>query len=199
MQALGKPMRVLSKRNFELIVVASIFFANFWGGLYYLRDHQPYAFYQESFGPALFLACKGKMIEPDAATLQSEQVRKFLTMQTRSFDCKDLPVQAKDTSPRGFSIQMLYLLAASGSIWSVIGISWTSLNYLAAAFAVAIYGLCRLFLPLPWAVGVTVFAFVSASNMEMLPRIRDYSKAPFILGTIFLRDCCSNIRRLENL
>jgi hypothetical protein len=177
------------ERSFELIVAASIFFAGLWGGLYYLRGHEPYAFYQEYFGPALFLACKGKMIQPDAATLQLEQVRKFLTAQTGSFDCKNLPEQAKDTPLPGFSIPLLYLLAASGSIWSVTGISWASLNYLAAAFAgafaVAIYGLCRLFLPLPWAVAATVFAFVSASNMEILPKIRDYSKAPFIVGIMF--------------
>src|SRR5262249_54385498 len=122
-------------------------------------------------------------------TLQLEQVKKFLTRQTGSFDCKDLPVQAKDMPLPGSSIPLLYLLAASGSIWSVTGISWASLNYLAAAFAgafaVAIYGFCRLFLPLPWAVAATVFAFVSASNMEMLSRIRDYSKAPFIVGIMF--------------
>src|SRR5262249_10326242 len=153
-------------RRFELIVAASIFFAGLWGGLYYLRGHERGAFFQENFGPALFLACKGKIIEPDAATLQLEQVRKFLTVQTGSLDCKDLPVQAKDTPISWLSIELLYLLAASGSIWSVTGISWASLNYLAAAFAgvfaVAIYGLCRLFLPLPWAVAATIFAFVSA-------------------------------------
>jgi len=187
-----KPIGVLLKRRFELIVAASIFFAGFWGGLHYLRGHERSAFFQEyfvHFGPALFLACKGKIIQPDAATLQFEQVRKFLTVQTGSFDCKDLPVQAKDTPLGWLSIELLYLLAASGSIWFVTGISWASLNYLGAAFAgafaVAIYGLCRLFLPLPWAVAATIFAFVSASNMEMLPSIRDYSKAPFIVGGMF--------------
>ena len=65
------------ERSFELIVAALIFFAGLWGGLYYLRSHEHGAFFQENFGPALFLACKGKMIEPDAAILQLEQVRKF--------------------------------------------------------------------------------------------------------------------------
>jgi hypothetical protein len=196
MHAPCKPIVILRERSFELIVAASIFFAGLLGGLYYLRGHERGAFFQAYgpyFGPALFLACKGKIIEPDAATLQLEQVKKFLTAQTGSFDCKDLPVQSPfgkpDDALAGSSIVLLYLLAATGSIWSVTGISWASLSYLAAAFAgafaVAIYGLCRLFLPLPWAVAVTIFAFMSASNLEMLPSIRDYSKAPFIVGSMF--------------
>ena len=173
----------------ELAVAVSIILTAFFGSLHNMRGQGYGAFYQSAFGPAIFLACKGTLVEPDAATLESAPVKKFLTLQADTFDCKDLPAQVNVGPVQGFSIQILYLLIVSGAIWSITGVAWLSLNYLGALFvagvAAATYGTCRLFVPIPWAVAATAGFLMSGPHRDMILNFRDYSKAPFLLGIIF--------------
>jgi hypothetical protein len=160
-------------------------------------------FYQSEFSPALIWVCSGtfaslpiainrnlnRKVDPHSAPGLAAATD-FLERKTQSFDCKDLALSPADQTPiDDFQHETLYLIAFVAGIWKISGISWGALVPLAALFAAAmsatLYGVCRLFLRPPYAAAATILAILSPWDAMMMPELRDYSKAPFILGVIF--------------
>jgi hypothetical protein len=181
-----------SARNsrLEIVVPILIFIVTTWAIFSHLGRHAGH-FYQKVFGPAISLACTGRFEDFAGSTEPFKIVNDFLAVKSSAFNCADLPPAPIGRTPiiEILPQQTLYLLFTAGVIWSVTGVSWAAMNYLAAtlagAFALSVYGLSRLLVPLPWAVAVTAFAATARLHLNMIPDIRDYSKAPFILGMIF--------------
>ncbi len=181
---------VKRRGRLEIIVPILIFIGTTWAIFSHLGRHAG-NFYQPMFGPAISLACTGKFEDFTGSTEPFKIVNDFLALKSRDFNCADLPPTPMGRTPitEILPLQSQYLLFTAGAIWSVTGVSWAALNYLGAvlagAFALSVYGLSRLLVPLPWAVAVTACAAMARLHLNIVPDIRDYSKAPFILGMIF--------------
>ncbi len=84
----------------------------------------------------------------------------------------------------------LYLVLAVTACWALFGIAWSSLTPLAGLLfgttVATAYGIFRLALKRPLAIFGALLVLTSPLHLEMVPQIRDYAKAPFILLVILL-------------
>jgi hypothetical protein len=139
------------------------------------------SFLQEKFGPAVGLACRRGFVNPGP----SQALDAFLARRSDSLSCGELPPQAADVPATYEQRFIRYLLMAVAFDWKWFGVSWSRLGPLfALMFATtlcAAYGLFRFAGgPLVAFAGVVPLA-VSVHHLGMLPELRDYAKAPFIL------------------
>jgi hypothetical protein len=121
-----------------------------------------------------------------------EPIRRFLDQQDTTLDVAALPAQLSSEPLHGddkFIYDRLYLTYAVGLTWRLFGISWRSLNYLMGfaygICAVFLFGIFRLALRRPLSVLLTVLVLCSPAMLGPLPALREFMKAPFILGSIF--------------
>ena len=161
----------------------------------YLSKHGLGEFYQSHFTPAVMLACTGKFqsLSP-AAHSENPELNEFLQRRADTFACSTLSRREFPGWPLEDMARVhLYAYALVGLIWAAFGVSWSALIGLAAVFAAAfaslVYGIARLFVPIPLAVLVVPAAMLSPLHAYMLPDLRDYSKAPFMLAVVFLAGC----------
>lgn len=173
-------------RTIELIVVVSIAAsALILGARTYRENIASAGFYQSSFGPALNFACNGKFnpIKPN------EAVQNFLE-QTSSNppacrDIEDLPNKKLNT----LEVSMAYLEIACSLVWKVSGVDWGSLSLIAAmltaGFALANYSLFRVLCKSRLlCAALTLIVLKSWPVVSQIPHLRDFSKAPFIIGAL---------------
>ena len=144
-------------------------------------------FGQPEFGAAVMLACGRGFVDPVAPT---PALAAFLARKADSVSCGDLPAGMRTGQPNFTQKLYRYLMAAVALEWKWSGVSWSKLTPLfALTFAVTLciaYALFRLAGgPLVGMLGVAPLA-VSAHSLGMLPSLRDYAKAPFILVLILL-------------
>jgi hypothetical protein len=142
-------------------------------------------FYQKHFAPAVSFACGHGYRTTDAATVTA-----FLQERTRRFDCSDLDPSLLHDRLNAFERISRYLELTVAFIWSMRGVSWDALVPLAALFtaltSLAVYGVLRLGAhQLVAAIGALAFT-VSPGNLGMIPHLRDYAKATFLITAIFL-------------
>lgn len=170
-----------------LLALAMVFSA------YYVSKTGLGGFYQQEYAPAVVAACTGEFINPAGLSTNPalSDLKDFLDLKRDPFDCATLPAQVeKHVLPLGsFQAASFYLLKSASLVWSLAGVSWTALVLLAAILAgltsAAIYAVSRLFVSMPWAIVIAVLSTLSPANLNMIGHIRDYSKAPFILGFLF--------------
>ncbi len=135
---------------------------------------------------AAFAAGHGWIL-PDENQLPA--LRGFASQVTPSFDPAELPAQIPIANDSVEEYHR-YLSLSMGLIWRAFGISWKTLNLLPAlllAFSgLACYGLCRLALPRWLSVVGSLLYAGSPALLAELHDIRDFSKTPFVISTIFL-------------
>lgn len=172
------------------IAVTILIAATNWGTWYWNRSlalgRRPF-FYQLYFEPAVMVACgKGFVVSQP----QVPAIGAFLSEQTQSFDCSQIPAGTTLRSENLFQNAYRYLMMATGMTWRVTGISFQRLAPLAGVlFGVAItaaYGLFRLGMGRVISALLAWVLSVSTLQVGNLPHILDYSKAPFILLLFFL-------------
>lgn len=152
--------------------------------------------YQEVFGPALLWACGRGFEEP--LTGQCAALDNFLHPDVHAnhppvvdrFDCADLP-QDLETGPLiYFQKAHRYLLFAAAATWRLFGVAWSSLTPLYGLLfgisAITLYGLFRVGVGRLIAALCTLLLVVSPVQLNNLVRLRDYAKAPFVLGALLL-------------
>jgi hypothetical protein len=87
-----------------------------------------------------------------------------------------------------FALDRVYLLYALGLVWRVTGVSWHTAFVLNAAMfgccAVLVYLIFRLGMRPLLSVAGTLLGLFSPVYIQMLPAMRDFCKAPFILATM---------------
>lgn len=144
------------------------------------------SFYQADYEPAVRLAC-GQPFGIDAAGRQSPELAAFLRVERDRLDCSTVGLAA---APNPFppTRAWYHLLQTVAAVWMVTGVSWEAVDGVAAAMmglsAVFIYGILRLCLPAPLALLLTAASVRPA--LPYLMYLRDLSKAPFILGALFV-------------
>lgn len=179
-------------------IVFLLFAITFAAVYVHLQKHGWHFFYQTEFTPALTWACTGHFtnlgfLAPDQAppSPDLQPILDFLTEKTPTFDCAKMPLDAAvgrqplDIVQR----QTLYLIFATGATWALLGISWAKIYligaFLAGLFVTAVYGVARLFVSWPFAAAAAILTGFNKTNNYMLPELRDYAKAPFIITFVF--------------
>lgn len=145
-------------------------------------------FYQANFEPAVMMACgRGFVTSPSAP----QELVDFLNVARNDFDCGGLPTtmaQVPLTSPA--NANWYYLYGAAAAVWKMTGVSWTALDYLVsvlgALVTVLLYGLFRLITGRGASAALAVLLTISPANLTHLLSLRDYSKAPFVLGAVLI-------------
>ena len=163
--------------------MASMLIASWFVPHYVHAGGKPW-FYQEEFGPAAMIACGHGYVNPDATTAPGLDA--FLHLKRDALSCSDLsgvrtlPVTSMQRAFR-------YLISTAGWTWRIQGhVAWSALTPLYALF----YGITVLLAfaifrqgMRPIAAGLCAGAIaISTLNLNNLPHLRDYGKAPFILA-----------------
>ena len=175
----------------DWIIILSLFLGGVYVGKAYLSaiktDRSAIVGTELLYGPpAMFAAGRG-FYQPN--TKASPELRAFLRNEVETLDPKTLPanIPAADSAVASYHRYLLYVVAV---FWVAFGISWGSLELLAAIMfgwcAVAIYGLFRLGMGRIISIVLAVVVMLSPPMLIMMPHLRDFGKAPFILTTIFL-------------
>lgn len=177
-------------RVIDPVIAAALGLLAFAIGSWYdrLPDVQRSAsYYQETFGPAVMLAC-GHGLASTGDLSSQPALRDFLERRVDAFDCGALvPGPGKLTALQSAS---RYLMSAVGLAWFVGGISWSGLWWvfalLFAIVAVLTYLSARLILNRALAAAVSLAIMTSSMQISALPHLRDYSKAPFFTAMVLI-------------
>lgn len=165
--------------------------AGVWGARYVQRwraEGRPQVFYQQYFEPALMIACgRGFVVaqgQPPAA------IADFVAQKSDRFACAQLPADLPVTSRNLYQYAWFYLMWMVGLFWWVFGVSWSGLAPLfGGLFALVVglaYAVFRLAVPawVAWPAAATLIA--STLHLQNLPHLRDYAKAPFVIGLFLI-------------
>jgi hypothetical protein len=166
--------------------VLGMAFVNHWGGTA--------SYYQQFMGPSLMFALGQGFHNPDLSQLP--EVESFLFVpanlehppKVNRFDPALLPDNAPTRPFTSYQVLHSHLLFAAGLCWWLFGVSWTALlplfGVLYGVSTVAFYGLFRQGMNRVVSVWLTVLMALSSLQLNNLPRLRDYGKAPFILAAM---------------
>jgi hypothetical protein len=168
-----------------LFVGAGIGSYRYWTRV--VAQGQPF-YYQIYFEPAVMIGCgKGFVV----ARPQVPEMVPFLLRQTDRFSCDsirgDAPLTTDDMFQQG---SWTYLMLAVGWTWRLFGVAWSALGPLfGVLFGLSIacsYGVFRLGMGRVLSTGGALILSFSPLHLKYLTALRDYAKAPFMLGLIFL-------------
>lgn len=185
----SRPSRTIVREWLIVLVLLALGAGLSFGAIKYARarGQQP-RFYQENFAPAVMMTCGYGFTVP-AAHIAPPSLTGFLLLTQETFDCRDFPVDLVP-QPVTWNGTWYYLYGTVATIWRVTGISWTALDGLVAALAavelLALYALFRLVVGRILSIAAALLVFVSFPNLAQLMFLRDFSKAPFVLGALWL-------------
>lgn len=181
-------IRIQDIRYWSNIGTPLLLFAlsTYFGMTYVATYGQNGVYFQQYYGPAVMVAAGRGFVNPDASA--SPMLNAFLEQQTRSLDVRELPELLPTKQVTQLQARWLYMLYTVGTIWRFLGVSWDSLLPLFGIFCgsvtVTTYYIFRLVTNRFLAAIVAIFLTLSPFNLLFLPDLRDYSKAPFILGSV---------------
>ena len=148
----------------------------------------PHEFGQYEFAAAVAQACGHGFVDIDSAQIPA--LADFLALKTDRFSCAQLPAVVPSRPPSFTQGLYRYLMSAVASVWMVRGVSWSDLWPLfGVAYGVAVavaYGIFRLAVGRVLSLVMATLIMLSPAHLGYLPFLRDYLKAPFILGLILL-------------
>lgn len=174
-----------------------------WGGV-------PQFWQNTTFMQGILWTCGHGFENPKVSEVPG--LEEFIDYRTDCFDCAAIPSQVpvlpRDT--RGMSFEEigayhpqpqfagflawqryhLYLVLAVTCCWWLMGVCWSALTPLAALLygmtVCAAYGLFRLGMRRTLAACCAVWLMVSPIHLQMVPHLRDYAKAPFLLIALLI-------------
>lgn len=191
----------------DLIIALIIFlFAAFWGARVVASGTIQSRFDQGLYTPAVMEACGKGFVIPAMQADKVVQLEKgglvvqqsagipglldFLEQKQSSFDCQQIPPELNQGKLVRYQEIERYLMGAVALNWRLTGVSWDALTPLFALLfglsCVAVYGVFRLGMDKPLAVGLAILFILSPLQANSLPHLRDYSKTPFIIATVLL-------------
>lgn len=176
----------------DVLVALAIAAAGAWLGLRILGDYRASggipSFQQSAFGPAVLTACGRGYQNPDDDALPA--LKAFLLSRRDAFDCGELPATIPTLPLRPFHRVTMYMELVVAALWKTGPISWSSVDRLnAAAFGLdlaLLFLLCRAFAGRVLSAAAAAAWAVSPLHLAIAVDLRDYVKAPFILGAATL-------------
>ncbi len=138
--------------------------------------------------PAMFAAGHGMR---NIDLHQFPELQAFYRIETSRFDTSLIPDDYEGYPLSGsYSYMHYYLLYAIGWAWRLFGISFYALHllcaFLYALMIVVLYGIFRLGMGRLLSVAASLLAAASPAYLLSCPSLRDFGKAPFILGCFLL-------------
>lgn len=178
------------KKN--MAIVAVLLVGGFIFAFAYLTSYRAQGlkqyFYQSQFEQAVMQAC-GKGFSRFEPNERPESLSNFLNQKTDQFSCLDIPPHASLQYTSNANAWR-WMLSSAALIWGIFDVSWPALDILVALlYSISvcfIYGIFRLGMGNLLAIPATVLLAVSPFHLSELPYLRDYSKAPFMLGSFFI-------------
>lgn len=142
----------------------------------------------ETFVPAIMIAAGRGFYVTNIDAVPG--LRAFVDYQSARFDVAAIPREVVLESPgRGYQ-WLRYMLYTVGYIWKIFGVSWNVMAILILIMlcvsAFAVYGISRLAMPALWSAFVALAFTWNSAVYSQMHLFRDFSKAPFILITVFL-------------
>ncbi|MBI2425381.1 MAG: hypothetical protein HYV27_21325 [Candidatus Hydrogenedentes bacterium] len=212
------------QHRWDILCVAVLFLAGaLAGGIYTATWGGQAEFEQPWFGPAAMEACGRGFVNPKLS--QAPELQAFLYGERDACSCASL-AEDIEVLPRAHAhmdygtVQKFhpqaqfpgwtqwqdhhrYLLFTVSFFWRVFGVAWSSLAPLSGLLygisCVAVYGICRLAMRPPFALAAGMLMLTSPLHLQTAPHLLDYSKAPFLLGSVFLLGlvlrCEGSVRR----
>ena len=179
----------------EVCVVLVLLCWSYFEALHYLRNTAQRAPYLLNYyAPAVMVATGNGYQNVDFR--KAPAVEEFLRLSRTELRPEDLPDPMPTSELTAFQEIHRTSMTLMGWWWRVFGIRWHALDSLhAMLFAISCgfaYGLFRSVAPLPVAVALTFAVLYSPGFHYILPQFRDFSKAPFVLGTLCL---CAHLIR----
>ncbi|MEO7134080.1 MAG: hypothetical protein ABI024_07645 [Vicinamibacterales bacterium] len=151
-------------------------------------------YYRSEFAPAVLLACGHGFVNPphQASSMEPgagfEALGSFLHQQQDSLECRELPRAFRAEPLNLFQATHRYLMTVAASVWMVTGVSWSALKIISALFygltASLVYLLARSSMGRALSLAITATWITSPVQLEQLPHLRDYAKAPFFMFTL---------------
>lgn len=171
-------------RVIEWGLVVALAAAGFWYGRFaFLHASHPPDHYH--LAPAVMVASGYGFQAP--VPRPGSPLDEFLSRRTERVDAASA-VPAALTPPEPFDWATRYLLFAVGWWWRLTDISWARLADVAGALhgmaVLGMYALGRLLLSRPLAVLGALWVCTSTLYLSVVPHVRDYSKAAFILTAL---------------
>lgn len=172
----------------EMLCIALLLTGAFAAGVWYLRGQALTSIGIDHFWMryALGVALGHGPVSPEASAV----VQDFLAGKIAQVDPNSIPANIDWGTITPFAATHLYLIYLCGGLWALLGLSWASLAPLFSALfsgtVLAVYGLFRLVCNRAFALAGALLFVITPIHLAVLPQLRDYSKAPFILGVIFL-------------
>jgi hypothetical protein len=143
---------------------------------------------QHEFAAAVAQACGRGFVDPGYDATPGLEA--FLQRKTDTFSCSEFPPTLPPHRPNLTQGLYRYLMSSVALVWRIRGVSWWALWPLFGVVygsTIAIgYGLFRLGMGRAIASAMTVMLAISAVHIGYIPYLRDYAKAPFILGLILI-------------
>jgi hypothetical protein len=179
-------LRRLCGLRLDLAIAVAIAIVGMIVGAVYVDRVGQADYYQAEFAPAVMQTCGHGFTDYRG----DPALRSFLSDRDGTYECPARFDETLRAPPTAFAISERYLFAAASLLWWISGISWASLLPLFAlmygvTFA-GLYGVVRLVARRSIAtVGALVLLF-SPLYLGMLPSLRDFAKAPFIVVGLFL-------------
>jgi hypothetical protein len=146
------------------------------------------AFYQAWLAPAAFDACGLGFVDADPAHVPA-RLADFLALKSDGLTCADLPREGLQPA-NWFAQRHRYLAASLTLLWKIRGIRWSALTPLFALcsglVAALAYLLFRIGMNPWWSMAGAAAIAGSGLNLFYLHKLRDYSKAPFLLASLWV-------------
>lgn len=164
------------------------FFAGTLLGAYHVTHTSgPMTFYQEYFIAGVAAGCGMGFVNLDQGPVPALDA--FLRVQTDAVPCSEVR-KARVSPANPWQLMHRYQMASAGLVWRLRGeVSWSGLaplfGILYGATAAISYLIARLMLRRVLAIVVGLLLLFSPIHLGILPLLRDYSKAPFFLATIY--------------
>ncbi len=187
--ALNRWRGISSLWSDSVIAVLIFAFAAFWGAKFVESGKIPPQFYQGEFAPAVLEAC-GKGFVVPRRLVDIPGLEDFLQLKKATFSCDQIPSEFEQTGLNKLQESSRYLMGLVSLNWRLTEVSWNALLPLYALFfglsSVAVYGVFRLGMRKPLAAFLAILFLLSPLQLNNLPHLRDYAKAPFIIAIVLL-------------
>ncbi len=184
------------RRKLDCAFLVVLLFGGFvWATVQLKPETFPY-FYQDQFAPAVMRAMGYGFVDPvDNAAIPG--LAEFLEPRAEPLAQTGALEPLTTRAPNGFQAAHRYLLESAAICWRMLGISWANLwplyGTLFGLLAVGAYLVCRTAVSPALALAGSVATCLSVPVTTMLPHLRDFSRAPFILLCVAM--CVLAVRR----
>jgi len=137
--------------------------------------------------PSIMFACGKGFVNVNPNEIP--HLRAFLDFQEQDFSPQNIPDDIQYQELDTYQQYHRYLVYAVGIIWRLFGVSWEVIRWflilLYTITVIIVYAIARIFLPSYLSIFVGFSFIISEVPFCILPILRDFARAPFILLVIF--------------